>query len=114
MAKWNTTLQAIPGAVRLLVTSAEGDDLVKAHLPGYPNHPRALLSLLEGLALWSGETLCAAISADDSADPSLALGVSWTPTSALVRFDFTPPRLGQRRLRLRRAAPLYLDPEVEF
>jgi len=104
MAKWNTTLQAIPGAVRLLVTSAEGDDLVKARLPGYPNHPRALLTLLEGLALWSGETLCAAISADAPVDHSLGLGAfsededRWPEESALVHFVFLVPAGRGRRI----------------
>jgi hypothetical protein len=41
---------------------------------GYPDHPRALLTLLEGLALWSGALLCAAISAAHSVGHSLGAG----------------------------------------
>lgn len=105
MSRWTIRAQADRESLRLRVRNLIGDELLHAHLPLPPDHPRALLTLLEGLALWGGEPLCAAIDADDFADPSLALGVSWTPTSALVRFEFSPPRLGQRRLRLRRVVP---------
>lgn len=104
MSRWTIRAQASRELLRLRLRNCMGDELLHAHLPLPPDHPRALLTLLEGLALWGGEPLCAVIDADGSADPSLALGVSWTPTSALVRFEFAPPRLGQRRLRLRRVA----------
>ena len=56
MALWPTMLR-IGEELKLLVTSPEGDDLLKARLPVRPPHPRALLTLLEGMALWSGEPL---------------------------------------------------------
>jgi len=57
MSLWSTTLR-IGADMKLLVTSPEGDDLVKARLPLRPPHPRALLTMLEGIALFSGEPLC--------------------------------------------------------
>jgi hypothetical protein len=63
MDPWTITLQATPKGALLLVTSA-GSDLLKARLPLKPSHPRALLTLLEGLALWRGQALHVAISAD--------------------------------------------------
>jgi hypothetical protein len=105
MPSWTITARANRETLCLRVRNCLGDELLHARLPLPPDHPRALLALLEGLALWVGEPLCAVISADDAADPSPSLGVSWTPTSALVRFEFAPPRLAQRRLRLARARP---------
>jgi hypothetical protein len=47
----------------------ERDDVLKARLPAWPEHPRALLTLCEGLALWHGWPLRVAVSADaDSQD----------------------------------------------
>ena len=112
MSRWTIRAQVSRETLRLRVRNDLGDELLHAQMPLPPDHPRALLTLLEGLALWAGEPLCAVIDADDSADPLLALGVSWTPTSALARCEFTPPRLGQRRLRLRRVAQqLHADVE---
>ena len=65
MALWPTTLRIGDKELKLLVTSPEGDDLLKARLPIQPPHPRALLTLLEGVALWSGEPLYAVISAGE-------------------------------------------------
>jgi hypothetical protein len=62
MHDWDLTLRATDGAALLLVTSEAGD-LLKARLPLSPGHPRALLTLLEGLALWRGQALRVAVSA---------------------------------------------------
>jgi hypothetical protein len=103
MSKWTVRAQIGTETLRLRVRNILGDDLLHAQLYLPSDHPRALLTLLEGLALWNGEPVCAVIDADDSAAPLLAVGGSWTPQSALVRFELAPPRLDQRRLRLRRA-----------
>jgi hypothetical protein len=101
MGHWNARLEARDGSTRLLVTGAEADDLVKAQLPDPPRHPRALVTLLEGLALWSGEMLCIAISADIPAEHSLGLGSAfgeetlWPTASALLHCEFIVP--GRRR-----------------
>lgn len=103
MALWSTTLR-IGADLKLLVTSAEGDDLIKARLPLRPPHPRALLTMLEGIALWSGEPLYAVISAgarrDDWLDCEQWCDDLWPTESPLVHFDFAlPAPRARRRLR---------------
>ena len=105
MASWKVTLQVIAGAVRVLATDQTGNDVLKAHLTEYPDHPRALLTVLEGLALWCGQPLCVAISADIPVSHSLGLGSftdeegRWPEESALVQFVFVGPARGGRRLK---------------
>jgi hypothetical protein len=57
MAQWPTTIRIGAEDLKLLVTSPRGDDQIKARLPLRPPHPRALLTLLKGVALFSGEPL---------------------------------------------------------
>jgi hypothetical protein len=64
MRDWKPILRVSQGQALLLVTS-EFDDVLKARLPLTPHHPRALLTLLEGLSLWSGHPLTVAVSAAD-------------------------------------------------
>lgn len=75
---------------RLLLTAAEGD-LLKARLSTTPCHPRALLTLLEGLSLWSGQPLCVALSVDDNClrwpGAPLFEDELWPVESQLVHFD---------------------------
>lgn len=103
MALWPTTLRIGDEDLKLLVTDPEGNDLIKARLPIRSPHPRALLTMLEGVALWSGEPLYAVISAGNHRDAWLgceAWGEDLWPTeSPLVHFDFAIPRArGRRRL----------------
>jgi hypothetical protein len=103
MSLWSTNLR-IGKDLRLLVTSPEGDDLIKARLPLRPPHPRALLTMLEGIALFSGEPLYAVISAGSHQDAWLGSEQwcenLWPAESPLVRFDFAiPPPRARRRLR---------------
>ncbi len=104
MPPLTTTVSVTSTAVRLLITDPVGDDLLKARLPTSPNHPRALLTLLEGAALWTGSPLSAAICAAGSQARShvatLFGGEVWPPESALVHFDFVDP-MRRRRRRLR-------------
>ena len=98
MARWPTTLRIGREELKLRVTSPQGDDLLKARFPVLTSHPRALLTLLEGVALWSGEPLHAAISASAQRDDWLCLeewgDECWPPESPLVHFDFAiPPRI---------------------
>jgi len=99
---WTSKLSVTPAELLLLVQSEAGDDLLKARLPARPRHPRALLTMLEGLALWSGNPLCAVISADESVQIGCALGLFggelWPAESQLVRFDAAVPG-NRRRLR---------------
>ncbi len=102
MAQWPTTLRIGCNELKLLVTSPQGDDLLKARLPVQTSHPRALLTLLEGVALWCGEPLNAVISASVQRDDWLyaeAWGEElWPPESPLVHFDFAIPRRAHRTL----------------
>jgi len=103
MALWSTTLR-IGSEVKLLVTSEEGDHLIKARLPARPSHPRALLTMLEGIALYSGAPLYAVISAGCRRDDRLGAEAwcedLWPAASPLVQFDFAvPPPRARRRLR---------------
>jgi hypothetical protein len=101
MAQWETTLWIGAEDLRMLVCSAQGDDLLKARLPIRPPHPRALLTMLEGLALWSGEPLYAVISAgkrrEDWCGCELWGEELWPTESQLVQFDFAAPRSRARR-----------------
>ena len=102
MSQWPTTLRIGEEELKLLVTSPDGDDLIKARLPRLPRHPRALLTLLEGVALWSGEPLYAVISAGSHRDDWLGCETwgddLWPAESPLVHFDFAVPPAPSRRL----------------
>ena len=102
MAQWPTTLRIGCTDLKLLVTSPQGDDLLKARLPLLTSHPRALLTLLEGLALWSGAPLHVVISASAQRDDWLFSETwgddLWPPESPLVHFDFAIPRRAHRTL----------------
>lgn len=95
MSLWPTTLRIVQQDYRLVVKSPSGDDLIRARLPVRPPHPRALLTLLEGVALFSGEPLHVVISAGCRHDAWRAAHPTgeelWPTESALVRFDFAIP-----------------------
>jgi len=65
-ATWKVSLRCMPSAVKLLVTEYD-DDVLKANLSPDPCHPRALVTLLEGLAMWHGAPLHAVACADEEA-----------------------------------------------
>jgi hypothetical protein len=93
---WKPVLRLTPGHLILLVRDETGD-LLKARLPLSPRHPRALLTLLEGLSLWSGEALSVVVSAGESSDwaGSGLFGDELFPAeSQLVQF-----RIGRRGCR---------------
>jgi hypothetical protein len=100
---WHCALHVTQHHAKLLLTAADGDDLLKARLNRTPSHPRALLTVLEGLSLWSGQTLCVALSVDDSCPRwpgSQLLGDElWPAESQLVRFDIV--HRGHRKARIR-------------
>ncbi len=78
--------------ISLSIRDSDRRQIVRARFTGYPDHPRALLCMLEGLALWSGAVLDVAISADAPISTSLGLGAfggeRWPTESALVRFGW--------------------------
>jgi hypothetical protein len=70
ISSWMTMLRLSPTLASVLVTEAGGTDVLKARLPRDPQHPRALLTMLEGLALWSGHPLRVVLSATRTCDGS--------------------------------------------
>ena len=99
---WQCSLRVAPGGVNLLLTAPSGD-LLKARLAPQPRHPRALLTLLEGLSLWVGAPLRVVLSVDESCrglhDSMLFGDELWPAESPLVTFDVAAR--GGRRARLR-------------
>ena len=51
---------------RLSLSVPQVGTALRARLPPLPSEPRALLSLLEAVAAWYGQPLCAALDADAS------------------------------------------------
>lgn len=103
MNPWNVTIRIQQDRTMLLVTDWTGD-VLKARLTTCPAHPRALLTLLEGLALWSGQSpLCVATSVAASAPRSAVMallgGDVWPAESPLVQMDFSEPPARRRRIR---------------
>lgn len=99
MTHWSARLILARSGIRLLVSDPLSDRL-KAVLPGSPAHPRAALTLLEGLALWSGQPLTAVLGAAPGWHPSYEADLFGHPLapvdSALVRFDVAPDRKPRR------------------
>lgn len=84
-------LQTTSTEVRLLIASPDLGDVLKARLPLHPAHPRALLTLLESMALWGGAPLTAVISAEPGCpswhDSGLFGDELWPGESLLVRYE---------------------------
>lgn len=93
LRSWRCNLRVTHRQTTLLLSAPEGD-LLKARLDTQPCHPRALLTLLEGLSLWSGEPLSVALTVDERCHgllPSTLFGDElWPGESALVRFEVAP------------------------
>ena len=87
---WRCVLRVTETDVHLHVTDPELGDVLRARLPMPPRHPRALLTLLEGVALFAGEPICAAVSAVSTSVPWLGSGLFgdelWPASSPLVTF----------------------------
>lgn len=102
MYRWRIAVEPTAAKTKLLMTDADGHELLKAALPSTPNHPRALLTLLEGLALWGGQPLTAAISVGPAlprhVDAAL-FGADLMPCdSALVRYEMVEIHRRRRTL----------------
>ncbi len=102
MMRLTAQLQVSKTEMQLLVTSPEQGDVLKARLSLRPSHPRALLTLLEGLALWSGAKLCVAITAEQNCPSWLDSGLFgdelWPGESQLVQYEVAG-RARPKRLR---------------
>ncbi len=55
-SRWRAVLRVCGADMQILVMSPEGD-VLKAKLPHRSEHPRALVTVLEGLAMWQGGLL---------------------------------------------------------
>jgi hypothetical protein len=100
---WHATVEVQPTTIWVWVTAPTGRDVLRAALPRAPGHYRALLTMLEGLALWSGAPLHGVIGVDHPVCDSLGLGrfgadESWPEESPLVSFFFRRPARPPRRL----------------
>jgi hypothetical protein len=92
-------LRMVPSRGLLLIveTAWDGEIVLKARLPVHPGHPRAAITVLEGLALWSGHKLPVAVgvnarSTDYVAD-LLPDGPTWaSPLVDLHLVDHPPAR----------------------
>ena len=91
MSRWKCVVRPGPRDVQMLVTEPPKMDVLKARLSPNPLHPRALLTLLEGLALWNGRPLITVVSAASLLDGCLTgtpFGDElWPGESQLVRFE---------------------------
>jgi hypothetical protein len=104
---WSMRLRPRPTTIDLRL-QVPGQDLLRAVLPR-PSHPRALVTLLEGLALWQGDALRVAVCVDGSSDSSGLTGLGLFGAtlddlgSPLVHaYELSPSRCF---LRLRRRRP---------
>lgn len=102
MSPWKVMIEVSNHAAHCLVTDSQHNEILKALLPSYPSHPRALLTTLEGLALWSDSPLDAAICAAPSLERTCGealFGRGLFPLdSALVRFHEVAPAPRRRTL----------------
>src|SRR5690606_40578800 len=90
MRAWQCTLRVTQHEAKLLLNSPNEGDLLKARLDPRPCHPRALLTMLEGLSLWSGEPLCVALHVDARSphEPgSMLLGDELWPAESALRSE---------------------------
>ena len=71
---WSVKVRLRPVRLELTVTALERD-LLRASQPTPQAHPRALVTMLEGLALWQGAVLRTAVVADERADWSGLMGL---------------------------------------
>jgi hypothetical protein len=96
---WTSSLRVTTREVSLLVQDDDVGDVIKARLPLAPRHPRALLTLLEGVALWRGQPLRVVLSASGPSVPWLGSDLfgdeMWPGESPLVTFSVAHP--GRRR-----------------
>jgi hypothetical protein len=87
----------------LLGLGFRDEPVLKARLSSSPDHPRAMITLLEGLALWAGQRLPVVVGVSaysaGSIDALLPQGPAWcSPLVELVAVDWPPRRARMRRL----------------
>lgn len=63
MPPWTAILKVSPFQIRIMLQNLDGEVVLRACLPMPPEHPRALLDLLEAFSLWHGHPLDTVLSA---------------------------------------------------
>jgi hypothetical protein len=100
--RWHAMVEVSPHPIWVWGNEARGRDLMRCALPRSPAHPRALVTLLEGLALWSGAPLSVVLGVEHPVNDSLGLGFfgaeDWPADTALVSFFVRSPARPPRRL----------------
>lgn len=90
-----------PTETRILAMAGPDEIVLKARLRPHPQHPRAAATLLEGLSLWHGTQVRAALCADT--DPPLFDTGSWIDAlllsqgAPLYEVTLVPRRRRRRR-----------------
>jgi hypothetical protein len=84
-----------PGATatRVIAMAGPSETILKARLPLEPQHPRALATLLEAIALWQGQKVRAALFAKDQdgvSDSSLFRAAFADVGGPLYSLDWLP------------------------
>jgi hypothetical protein len=91
LGPWTCALRLLPSQLTLLVQAPERGHVLRARLPLHPQHPRALMTLLEAMALWRGQPLRVAIDAAVPFQSWLDSGAfgepMYPPDSPLVSFE---------------------------
>lgn len=116
MRSWTGSLRVNAREASLLVEDEEQGDVMKARLPMPPRHPRALLTMLEGVALWRGQPMRVVLTVGDESMSWLGSGLFgdelWPGESQLVHFAVAARGcrkllggLGDFRAQRRRGAP---------
>lgn len=103
MPSWTVVIRLTSETAWILVSDREGNDCLQARL-ARPRHRRALCTLLEGLALWSGAPLSVAISVAELDRWSFeedVFGIDLEgPETDLVELSFLLPPRDRDRLSL--------------
>jgi hypothetical protein len=96
-------VRLLPKGREVLILGLGWDEetVLKARLPALPEHPRAAITVLEGLALWAGARLPVAVGvaarSSGSIEALLPQGAAWcSPLVELHPVDL--PRAPRRRL----------------
>jgi hypothetical protein len=92
-----------PATTRVIAMAGAHETILKAHLAAEPQHPRAMATLLEAIALWQGRHVRAALAADEKvagSDSTLFHEVIPDEGGALYTLDWVAA--GPRALRRHR------------
>jgi hypothetical protein len=94
-----------PRTTRILAMRGPGEAILKAHLSLRPSSPRAVIALLEAMALWEGMPVRAALVVDDASTPSTSTSLYrdtfavFGDETPLYRLEWVPRSAGARRRR---------------